>query len=96
MSAWLRAGGKTAVFPVAVSLASEIGNWALALPLARGHVQSPRDRPCREVGSRGVTAEEKEFEQQISKKTEQGVCALVCKIMNFPVEMLISKLGSPE
>lgn len=73
MSVWLRAGGKTAVFPVAVSLASEIGNWALALPHAGECVQSPRDRPCREEGSSpGFTAEEKEFEKQISKKTEQG------------------------
>lgn len=72
MSAWLRAGGKTAVFPVAVSLASEIGNWTLALPLAGGCVQSLRDRPCGEEGSRGVTAEEKDFEKQISQKAEQG------------------------
>lgn len=61
MSIWLRAGGKIAEFPVAVSLSSEIGNGAWALPLAVGNVcLSPGDRPCgEEVSSTDITAEEK-------------------------------------
>lgn len=57
---------------------------------------------CREQGSwggkrgavNGITTTEKEFEKQIYKKTriKEEVCALVGKIMNFPVEMLIPKV----
>lgn len=73
MSVWLRAGGKTAVFPVAVSLASEIGNWALALPHARECVQSPRDRPCREEGSSpGLRQRKRNLKSKYPKKQNRG------------------------
>lgn len=51
MSAWLKAGGKTVVFPVAVSLASEIGNWALALPLTWECVHVTEGQAFGEEGS---------------------------------------------